>query len=212
MKLAKETARPQNGSKKIVSRTDAIFLMIASAAAAVMTTFMSIRGIIGYFTGPVTLELPVASKSQAAAGLELESTGHYTTLEATIPDLPSGPAELLSSVAALNQIGVLALLTLVFLLAYRLRSAVLFTAGSVWIVGACGAILALVGTIGPFLEGWALARVADMIAAGGRTPETIHILSAEFNLGPLMLGLVLLLVAGVFQYGRRLQTDTEGLV
>jgi hypothetical protein len=27
-----------------------------------------------------------------------------------------------------------------------------------------------------------------------------------------MLGMVLLLVAGVFEYGRRLQKDTEGLV
>jgi hypothetical protein len=27
-----------------------------------------------------------------------------------------------------------------------------------------------------------------------------------------MLGIALLLVAGVFQFGRRLQTDTEGLV
>jgi len=29
-------------------------------------------------------------------GLELESTGHYTSLEATIPELPAGPAELLA--------------------------------------------------------------------------------------------------------------------
>ena len=35
---------------------------------------------------------------------------------------------------------------------------------------------------------------------------------AEFNIAPLAIGLVLLLVAGVFQYGRRLQKDTEGLV
>ena len=212
MKLVNGTARPQNDRSTIVSRTDATFLMIASAAAAVATTIMSVRGIIGYFTGPVTLELPVASENRAAAGLELESTGHYTSLEATIPDLPSGPAELLSWVAALNQIGVLAILTLVFLLAYRLRSAVLFTAGSVWIVGVCGAILALVGFSGPILDGWARARVAELIAASGRTPGETHILSAEFSFGPLILGFVLVLVAGVFQYGRRLQKDTEGLV
>ncbi|MDQ0075772.1 hypothetical protein [Arthrobacter oryzae] len=214
MKLAKDTARPQNDEKKIVSRTDAVFLMIASAAAAVLTTFMSVKGIVGYFTGPVTLELPLATRNQTAGGLELESTGHYTTLEATIPDLPSGPDELLSWVAALNQIGVLAILTLVFLLAYRLRSAVLFTAGSVWIVGVCGAILALVGTVGPILDGLALNRLAEMIAANGRTPGESYVFyfSAQFNVGPLMLGLVLVLVAGVFQYGRRLQKDTEGLV
>lgn len=38
------------------------------------------------------------------------------------------------------------------------------------------------------------------------------ILEAEFTTGPLMLGIVLVLVAAVFQYGRRLRKDTGGLV
>ncbi len=51
-----------------------------------------------------------------------------------------------------------------------------------------------------------------MIAANGRTPGESFAFSAEFDLWPLAVGLVLVLVAGVFQYGRRLQTDTDGLV
>ena len=43
MKLANGTNRPQTDRTKIVSQTDAIFLMIASVAAAVATTFMSVR-------------------------------------------------------------------------------------------------------------------------------------------------------------------------
>lgn len=186
--------------------------MISSAAAATLTTVLSVAGIVGYFTGPVTLELPLAGKNQMAHGLELESTGHYTSVEATIPALPDGPAELLAWGAALNQVGVLAVLALVFLLAYRLRSAVLFTAESVWMVGAGGALLALAGTVGQVLDGWALGRVAEMIAANGRNPGVPHVFVAEINLAPLTIGLVMVLVAGVFQYGRRLQQDTEGLV
>ena len=120
--------------------------------------------------------------------------------------------ELLACGAALNQVGILAGLALVFVLAYRLRSAILFTPGSVWIVGACGAVLALAGTVGQIVDGWGRTRVAEMIAANGRTPGESFAFSAEFNLAPLMTGLVLVLVAGVFQYGRRLQADTEGLV
>ncbi len=212
MKLKQHTGRPQNGGMKIVSRTDAILVMVVSAAASVVTTALSVSGIIGYFTGPVTLELPIATTHQSVSGLELESAGHYTALEATIPVLPSGPAGLLAWGAALNQVGVIAMLALVFLLAYRLRRAVLFTAGSVWVVGACGAVLALVGTSGQILEGWALSRIAEMIAANGRTAGVSSVFAAEINLGPLMIGLVLVLVAGVFEYGRRLQQDTEGLV
>lgn len=65
----------------------------------------------------------MAARDQAASGLELESTGRYTSLEATVPQLPVGPAELLAWGSALTQIGVLAILALVFVLAHRLRSA-----------------------------------------------------------------------------------------
>lgn len=212
VKPARDTDRPQSSGKKIVSRTDAILLMIASAAAAVATTALSASGIVGYFTGPVTLEVPLATKHQAAVGLELGSTGHYTALEATIADLPSGPAELLAWAGALNQVGVLAILSLVFLLACRLRGAVLFTAGSMWVVGTCGAVLALAGTVGQVLDAAARSRIVEMIGANARTPGESYIFSADFNIGPVMMGIVLVLVAGVFQCGRRLQKDTEGLV
>jgi hypothetical protein len=33
-----------------------------------------------------------------------------------------------------------------------------------------------------------------------------------FNLGPLVAGIMLIMVAAVFQFGGRLQKDTEGLV
>ncbi|TSE15036.1 hypothetical protein B1A87_003000 [Arthrobacter sp. KBS0703] len=212
MELAKDSDRKPRDGKKIVSRGDAILLMIAAALAAVVTTAVSVSGIAGYFTGPVTLELPVSSTNQTASGLGLGSAGHYTTLTATVPSLPPEPAALLAWSAALDQVGVLAILMLVFLLAYRLRSAVLFTPKSVWIIGACGAVLALAGTVGQILNGWALTRVADMVARSGRSPGESVILEAEFTTGPLMLGIVLVLVAAVFQYGRRLQKDTEGLV
>ncbi|MDQ0732349.1 hypothetical protein QFZ57_003143 [Arthrobacter sp. B1I2] len=48
-------------------------------------------------------------------------------------------------------------------------------------------------------------------ARPGRRGES-PVFPAEFNLAPFMLGLALLLVAGVFEYGRRLHRDTEGLV
>lgn len=211
MKQTVNTSTPQGGGKRIVSRADAVLIMIASAVAAVVTTVLSVSGIVGLFSGPVTLELPIAATNKDASGLELDSTGHYTALEATIPDLPIGPAELLAWGGAVNQIGLLAGLALVFLLAFRLRSAVLFTTASVWIVGACGAVLALFGTVGQILEAWGLNRLAEMIGANG-TPGESFAFYAEFNIGPLVLGLVLILVAGAFQYGRRLQKDTEGLV
>ena len=212
MKLTKNDTRPDNGGKKVVSRADAVVFMIASAAVAVLTTVTTVAGIIGYTSGPVTLVLPVATANHAATGLLPGVTGHFTAMEATLPTLPSGPGELLAWADSLNQIGFLALLVLVFLLARRLRSETLFTSGSAWIVGACGAALTVFGTVGQILDSIARSRLAELIGANARTPGEAYSFSADFNLAPLVLGLVLVLVAGVFQFGRRLQQDTEGLV
>lgn len=209
--MKQNTDSRRKGGKPVVSRIDALFLMIASAVAAVATTAATVAGIAGYFTGPTTLELPVATDSLTAR-LELEAIGHYTALQATIPVLPSGEAALLSWAAALNQIGILTVLALVFLLAYRLRSSILFTAGSVQIIGACGAVLAAASTIGQVLDQVARGRLAELIGANQRSVEEGIIFVGQFNFAALMAGLVLVLVAGVFEYGRRLQKDTEGLV
>ncbi|RAX45616.1 hypothetical protein DQ354_09035 [Arthrobacter sp. AQ5-06] len=66
------------------------------------------------------------------------------------------------------------------------------------------------GSAGQVLDAIASAAVARLIAANGQTDGVI--LAADFNFAPLLAGIVLVLIAGVFQFGRRLQKDTEGLV
>jgi hypothetical protein len=209
---ARGADRPTHGSKKVVSRTDAVLLMIASATAAVATTVLTVSRIISSFSAPVTLTLPLATRQQTPSGLRLGAEAHYTTVEATIPALPSGEAALLAWAAALNQVGILAVLSLLFLLAFRLRGENLFTAGSVWIVGACGAVLAVAGTVGQLLDQAARSRLAEAIGANQRLADESIIFVGQFNIGPVMAGVGLILVAGAFQFGRRLQKDTEGLI
>ncbi|OFI39402.1 hypothetical protein BIU82_13805 [Arthrobacter sp. SW1] len=200
------------GPKNVVSRADAIILMIASSLAAVVTTVTAVSSAVVLFTGPVTLVLPVATSHHMAPGLSLEAAGHFTSVEATIPVLPSGPAVQLAWAGVLDQFGILTILALVFLLAYRLQSGTLFTVMSAHMVGAAGVVLAIVGTSGQVLDSAARKRISEMIGVNARTPGESLIFSAQFDTGPLMLGIALLLVAGVFEYGRRLQKDTEGLV
>jgi hypothetical protein len=188
-------------------------LMIVSAAAAVGTTAMAVTRIIDSFTGPVTLSLPLATTHQRPGGLRLGAEAHFTGVEATIPALPSGEASLLAWAEAMSQIGILAVLSLVFLLSLRLRGENLFTAGSVWIIGACGALLTLAGTAGQLLDSAVRNRLAEAIGANERpASEAIPIFAAEFNLGPVTAGMALILIAAVFQFGWRLQKDTEGLI
>lgn len=201
---------PRN--KKVVSRAEALWVMIAAAVAAIATTAAGVSNIMAYFAGPVTLTLPLATTHQAATGLRLGAEAHFASIEATIPALPLTEATLLAWAGVLNLVGILAVLALLFVLAFRLRGENLFTAGSVWIIGACGVVLALAGTLGQGLDSAGRHRVAQAIGANqGGAGESI-IFSANFNVGPLMAGIVLILVAAVFQFGGRLQKDTEGLV
>ncbi|WP_240721375.1 hypothetical protein [Pseudarthrobacter sp. NamE5] len=186
--------------------------MVASAIAAIATTAATVSGTVALFTGPVTLVLPVATPHQPATRLSLGAAGHFTSVEATIPVLPSGPALSLALAGFLNQVGILAILALVFLLAYRLQGNILFTAKSAHLVGAAGVVLAVSGIVGQVLDAVGRSRLAEMIGANARLSGESQVFSAEFDTAPLMLGIALLLVAAVFEYGRRLQKETEGLV
>ncbi|MFP5315109.1 MAG: hypothetical protein ACLGHS_07000 [Actinomycetes bacterium] len=212
MQQARRTLFKTRGNKKVVSRVDAMALMIAAAVAAIASTALTVTGIIETFTGPVTLTLPVASTQQQLAGLQLGAEGRFTAVEVTLPAVPSDEAVLLVWAGVLSQVGILAVLVLLFLLAFRLRGENLFTPGSVWIVGACGAVLAIAGTAGQVIDSVARNRLAELVGANQRTPDESIIFMADFNIGPVMAGIVLVLVAGVFQFGLRLQKDAEGLV
>ncbi len=210
MKFAKGVARRTPGSKSVVSKTDAVALMIVSAAVAVVTTTMTVSGITAYFTGPVTLTLPLATTRWTSDGLRLGAEAHFTSVEATIPALPASEAALLAWAGALNHLGVLAVLALLFMLAFRLKGENLFSAGSVSTVGTCGAVLAVAGSAGQVLDQVARGRLAEAIGVNGTEEGMVFI--GHFNFVPVVAGVVLTLVAGVFQFGGRLQKDTEGLV
>jgi hypothetical protein len=203
--------RRPSGQKKVVSRADAVLIMAVAAMAAAATTFMTVAGIVETFTGPVTLTLPLRLSPDSPTGLGLDSVARFTAMEATIPALPSGEAVLLAWAGVLNQVSFLAVTALLFLLAFRLRGENLFTPASAGIVGASGVVLALAGTVGQALDAAARNRIAELIGANQQTPDGV-IFAFGFNFVPLVSGVVLVLVAAVFQFGRHLQRDTEGLV
>ncbi|MHA7287992.1 hypothetical protein ACX80I_17110 [Arthrobacter sp. MDT3-44] len=212
MRRTTRTARTAPGGKKILSTGDALALMILTAITAVITTMATVSHIVTVSTGPATLTLSLATANQIPTGLPDGVEAYFTTIEATIPTLPSTEAALLAWAGALNQIGVLAVLALLFLLAFRLRRENLFTTESVWIIGVCGAVLAVAGTTGQILDQIARSRLAEAIGANKRIPGGTIIFAGDLPLAPAVAGIVLILVAGVFQFGRRLQKDTEGLV
>ncbi|MDN3480920.1 hypothetical protein QMA10_03145 [Arthrobacter sp. APC 3897] len=206
------TQRSTAGGNGIVSRSDTATAMILAAAGAVAATVLSVRRIVGYFSGSTTLTLPLATDEFGPADLSLGAKASYASVDATVPQVPGAEAALLAWGEALNQVAVLAVLGLMFLLAFRLRRKVLFTAGSAWVIGACGVVLALAGSAGQVIDTIGRTRLADVIGVNGDAGAGYVLFVGSFSLAPAVAGLALVLVAGAFQYGRRLQKDTEGLV
>lgn len=68
------------------------------------------------------------------------------------------------------------------------------------------------GMAGQVLDGTGRSQLAEMIGAKAWAAGEAGIFSADINLTPIIVGIALVLIAGVFEYGRRLQKDTEGLV
>ena len=212
MKQDTGTQRAAAGGKRIVTRTDAMVAMILSVVAAAAATALAVWRIIGYFSGPVTLTLPLATTELSPMNLFLGAEAHYTTAEATIPLIPGNEASLLAWGEALDSVAVLAVLTLMFLLAFRLTRKSLFSAGSAWVIGVCGTILALAGSASQVIDTIGRTRLADAIGLDQGTGSGYTIFVGTFSFAPAVAGLLLILVAAAFQYGRRLQKDTEGLV
>ena len=204
------TQRRSAGQKQFVSRVDAIAIMAGAALAAVASTVWTVSGVVATLTGPVTLTLPLNDASQQPGGLLLDATARFSAIEATIPVLPSAEAAQLAWAGVLNQLSFLAVAALLFLLAFRLQRRSLFTPSSSWIISGCGLVLAGAGSVAQVLDGLARTGAARLIGAPGRPGDVLF--AGDFNAAPLIAGTVLVLVAGAFQFGRRLQKDTEGLI
>lgn len=212
MKRARDTRDSARNGTRLLSGAETLALMIAAVLAAAVTTALSAARIEAYLHQAVTLTLPLTTTQDTVSGLRLGAEAHYASMEAALPAVPAAEAALLAWGEVLSQVGVLAVACLVFLLAGRLRGEKLFTSGSVWIIGACGALLALAGSAGQVIDTVGRTRLAALLAPEQGAGNTTALFVGTVGFGPLVAGTVLLLVAAVFQFGGRLQKDTEGLV
>ncbi|WP_426005579.1 hypothetical protein ACPFL9_02245 [Paenarthrobacter sp. NyZ202] len=196
---------------KVVSRADSVVLMVIAFAVALVTTGFTVVSIIGN-SGEVVLRLPVDPALQEMRDLGFGAAGRTSQVEVTMPRLPENEAALLGWSAVFNQVAILAVASLLVLLAHRLANAVLFARGTAVVLGIAGGVLAIAGSAGQIMDSTARNRLAEYVGLAPATPGETLLYVSGFNPTPLVAGIALLLFAGVFQFGRRLQRDVEGLV
>ncbi|CAI3799315.1 DUF2975 domain-containing protein [Pseudarthrobacter sp. MM222] len=204
-----------SGKRNIISGIDAVFLMLAAALVAAVTTVMTIIGILNLSAGSTTLRLPAdlaRDSFQPAPRIAADAvvSGRFTEMEVTMNGVPAPEAVLLAWSAVLNQVCILAVAALVIFLCLRMRRERLFTSAAVWAIGLCGAALAVTGSAAQILSGTGRGLLAERLTDATNSGEAVYV--TDFNFGTLIAGLVMVLFAGVFRFGRRLQQDTDGLV
>ncbi|BCW34307.1 hypothetical protein StoSoilA2_03630 [Arthrobacter sp. StoSoilA2] len=196
----------------VLSRVDSVVLIVVSVAVAIAASLSTVSTIISNGDGEVVLRLPLDPSTRESEALDLGAVARVSEVQATVPVLPVYEASLLGWSAAMNLVAVLCVVSLLVLLAYRLTSRVLFGPRTAVIVGSVGMLLAISGSAAQILDSTAKSRLAEQLGAmPARVGETLVYISG-FDPAPLVAGGVLVLLGGVFQFGRRLQGDTEGLV
>lgn len=200
-----------------VTKADRISIGIVTVGALVVAAGILISFVVttvgqlssGEITFPVFTGAPVpAGEFGAEKGLVDAS---YTEASVTASGLSTFPVAAFITAHAVNTLtGLLVALALAFM-GWRLLKGDPFRKSVVYssLVAASALIL------GPFIA--LLASVtattrALVEIAGPRDGRPELIFSAELNLAPVLVGLALAVVLGVFEYGQKIKADTDGLV
>lgn len=140
------------------------------------------------------------------------------TLRVQVTNIDSSIQALFISSAALTAAAVLFATVTVVFLCYRLIRAAPFAGGFAWLVAVSGFTALATGALGPVLEGAAKqAAVSQLSGVGSEgSPLTVgdlmYYASSSFNLMPVCVGLIALLLTAVFRTGDALNRDAKGLV
>lgn len=204
------TGRPS--TVKLTRGTLWAFLGIAVVTGALVVAFGAMQLVQSLTSGHITLTL-VAEKAiptHTEQGLTTILNGNYDTATLTLSGV-SGPTLILWIVASVA--GILTQLAFcgsIAILAWRLLRPRMFKRSFSVIVTIAGGIVAIGGMLTQGASSFASVFAADLLNGSDR--PGFWPLAGQVDLTYVGIGIVLMLVGLAFDYGSRLQRDTEGLI
>ena len=208
----------QLAGRGFTARTTRIVVWLGLAAAVVVGGITLVGGVTEIVSALVdnrtalTLiagqPLPAAAEASSSGSRIIE--GSFETAQVIVTELPFGISVLAAAAALADVLTRVAIATLIALLSWRLLRGAVF-ARSLSIVAAIAGSALLIGGI--FTQGFgslaAAMAAADLNGSGGRGFWPI---AGRLDFTTIVTGLILMLVGLAFDYGERLQRDTDGLV
>ena len=199
-------------------RTLRLVVWVCLAAAMLVGGITLVVGVTEIVNGLVTNKtaltliadrpLPAAAEVSSSGSRIIE--GNFETAHVIVTDLPFGISVLAAAAALADVLTRVAIPTLIALLSWRLLRGAVFARSLSLVAVVAGGALLIGGVFSQGLGSFAAAMAAaDLNGPGGRG---FWPLAGRLDFTTLVTGLILLLVGLAFEYGERLQHDTEGLV
>ena len=190
-----------------VIATGAVSVAIGAIVAVVTAA-------IGIFSAAPTVSMPVHDVDLTA--LDDVSGVSAATVESalvTVPAMPTGARWMLLLETALPALATVALCAGVWWLGVSFLRSRPFRASLGWMFGVAACLMIAGSLFGQLAGGIGRAMVVqDLATADPGAEDVLWTLLVQFDLAPVGWAFALALVAGLFEIGRRLQKDTEGLV
>lgn len=189
------------------------FLAIVFAAVMLGAGAIAVATALG--SESVELALPASATLPAgtigdpdAVGVPRILDGAFSTATVSIADLGAAPRTLVALGAGFAVLTQVAIALAIAYLCWRLYKGNPFVASVTRAVWLAAASLAIGSLLSQALLGFASWTAIDDL----RLDAAAFPLELSIDLVPILAGLALLLIASAFEFGERLQRDTEGLV
>ncbi|GHD80545.1 hypothetical protein CLV85_0600 [Salinibacterium amurskyense] len=162
--------------------------------------------------------LPIENSSspELADGVSPISSATYDSVTLAIDAPPTVVRWIIVSETALSALLTIGLSVIVYFLGTRLLKQRPFARSATWATLAAAILVIAVGMFTPLIQAILNAELVkflgDGVLATNGTGEGLVIFEIILDFSPLAWGLALGMVAGAFEFGQRLQRDTDGLV
>ncbi|WP_010204001.1 hypothetical protein [Salinibacterium sp. PAMC 21357] len=165
------------------------------------------------------LEIANSRSPEFADGIAAISKAEYESVSLVIEGLPAGIRVLLVSQETAGAMLGIGLSLIVFVLGTKLLKKRPFARSATWSALAASVLVMAIGMLLPMLHGITNAEIiqflGDTVLANGDSgigEEGLLIFGVLIDFSPLAWGLALGVVAAAFEFGERLQRDTDGLI
>ncbi|WP_337001874.1 MULTISPECIES: hypothetical protein [unclassified Microbacterium] len=199
------------------SLADGIALGVIATGAvsvAIGTIVAVVTSAIGIFGAAPTVSMPVHDVELTA--LDDVSGVSAATVESalvTVPAIPTGARWMLFLETALPALATVALCAGVWWLGVSFIRSRPFRVSLGWMFGVAACLMIAGSLFGQLAGGVGRAMIVqDLATTDPGAEDVLWTLLVQFDLAPVGWAFALALVAGLFEIGRRLQKDTEGLV